>query len=99
MGVSGRRLSRAAVPTGQLGVVSGAALDVQRARRPQLGDPGGHIRRALAHFPDQEVTSRLPARYFVPGGTPGVVVACAKRSPPRWTCGNTVLTATWARYF
>lgn len=38
------------------------------ARRLQLGDPGGHARRALAHFPDPDVSARILHRYFVPGG-------------------------------
>ncbi|MBR8745127.1 nitronate monooxygenase [Nocardiopsis sp. MG754419] len=70
VGVSGWRLARAVARTGQLGVVSGVALDVQLARRLQRGDPDGHMRRALARFPDQDVVSRILARYFVPGGLP-----------------------------
>ena len=70
VGVSGWRLARAVARTGQLGVVSGVALDVQLARRLQRGDPGGHMRRALAHFPDREVASRILTRYFVPDGIP-----------------------------
>lgn len=72
IGVSGWRLARAVARTGQLGVVSGVALDTTLARRLQLGDPEGHMRRALAHFPDQEAAARILRRYFVPGGiTPG----------------------------
>ncbi|MET8387379.1 nitronate monooxygenase [Streptosporangium canum] len=68
VGVSGWRLARAVARTGQLGVVSGTALDVVLARRLQRGDPGGHLRRALAHFPAPEVAERVLSRYFVPGG-------------------------------
>ncbi|GLZ11498.1 2-nitropropane dioxygenase [Actinomadura sp. NBRC 104425] len=67
-GVSGWRLARAVARTGQLGVVSGVALDVLLARRLQLGDPGGHLRRALGAFPVPEVAERILRRYFVPGG-------------------------------
>lgn len=70
VGVSGWRLARAVARTGQLGVVSGVALDAQLARRLQLGDPEGDTRRALAHFPDQDTVSRILDRYFVPGGIP-----------------------------
>jgi NAD(P)H-dependent flavin oxidoreductase YrpB (nitropropane dioxygenase family) len=70
VGVSGWRLARAVAATGQLGVVSGVALDVQLARRLQLGDEGGHLRRALAHFPVPEVARLVVDRYFVPGGLP-----------------------------
>ena len=49
--VSGWPLARAVSLAGQLGVVSGTALAVVLARRLQLGDPGGELRRALAQFP------------------------------------------------
>ena len=68
VGVSGWPLARAVARTGQLGVVSGVALDATLARRLQLGDPGGHLRRALAHFPAPAVAEQILARYFVPGG-------------------------------
>jgi NAD(P)H-dependent flavin oxidoreductase YrpB (nitropropane dioxygenase family) len=68
VGVSGWRLARAVAACGQLGVVSGVALDAQVARRLQRGDEGGHIRRALAHFPVPAVAQRVLDRYFVPGG-------------------------------
>lgn len=68
VGVSGWRLARAVARTGQLGVVSGVALDALLARRLQQGDAGGHIRRALAHFPVPEVAERVLQRYFPPGG-------------------------------
>ena len=68
VGVSSWQLARAVARTGQLGVVSGVALDATLARRLQLGDPGGHLRRALAHFPGRAAAERIVARYFVPGG-------------------------------
>ncbi|MCP4248280.1 MAG: nitronate monooxygenase, partial [bacterium] len=34
----------------------------------QLGDEGGHVRRALEHFPFSEVAGRIVDNYFVPGG-------------------------------
>lgn len=70
VGVSGWRLARAVARTGQLGVVSGVALDALLARRLQRGDVGGHLRRALAHFPVSAVAERVLQRYFVPGGLP-----------------------------
>ena len=66
--VSGWKLARAVAMTGQLGVVSGTALDLVLARRLQLGDPDGDIRRAMAAFPDPEVAERILAAYFVEGG-------------------------------
>lgn len=68
VGVSGWQLARAVARCGQLGVVSGVALDATLARRLQLGDPGGHLRRALAHFPGSAAAERIVTRYFVPGG-------------------------------
>ncbi|WP_157239256.1 nitronate monooxygenase [Catenuloplanes japonicus] len=69
VGVSGWRLARAVALTGQLGVVSGVALDTLLVRRLQKGDAGGHIRRALAHFPVRAVADAVLQRYFVSGGT------------------------------
>lgn len=66
--ISGWRLARAVSQAGQLGVVSGTALDVVCARRLQDGDPGGHVRRALAAFPVPEVAAWIVATYFVEGG-------------------------------
>jgi NAD(P)H-dependent flavin oxidoreductase YrpB (nitropropane dioxygenase family) len=68
VGVSHWRLARAVARTGQIGVVSGVALDVLLARRLQHGDEGGHVRRALAAFPAPDVASEILDRYFVPGG-------------------------------
>jgi nitronate monooxygenase len=66
--VSGWTLARAVAMAGQLGVVSGTALDIVLARRLQLGDEGGHLRRALSLFPFQEIANRVLDRYFIPGG-------------------------------
>ena len=67
-GVSDWRLARAVSTHGQLGVVSGTALDVILARRLQMGDPGGHMRRGLDRFPVPAVADRIWRRYYVPGG-------------------------------
>ena len=66
--VSDWRLARAVAQTGQLGVVSGTALACILTRRLQVGDPDGHIRRALANFPIPGVAERAVADYFIPGG-------------------------------
>ncbi len=70
VGVSNWVLARAVSIAGQLGVVSGTALDVVLARRLQLGDPDGHVRRALDHFPFPEIAKRVWETYFVEGGIP-----------------------------
>ncbi|GLY08587.1 nitronate monooxygenase [Actinoplanes sp. NBRC 101535] len=70
VGVSGWRLAQAVARTGQLGVVSGVALDAVLARRLQDGDPDGRMRHALAHFPDPAMAQRVLDRFYVPGGIP-----------------------------
>ena len=67
-GVSDWRLARAVSKTGQLGVVSGTALDQILARRLQDGDPGGHMRRALDHFPVRSVAERIWNWLYIEGG-------------------------------
>lgn len=66
--VSGWQLAKAVSSKGQLGVVSGTALDVVLARRLQLGDLEGHMRRALDNFPLRDMAERVWEKYFVPGG-------------------------------
>ncbi len=70
VGVSNWKLANAVARCGQLGVVSGTALDAVIVRRLQLGDLGGHIRRAFAHFPFPEMARRIQERYFITGGKP-----------------------------
>jgi NAD(P)H-dependent flavin oxidoreductase YrpB (nitropropane dioxygenase family) len=66
IGVSGWRLANAVSRRGQLGVVSGAGLDTVFARRLQDGDPGGHLRRAMAHFPIAGVADDALRKFFRP---------------------------------
>ncbi len=68
--ISSWSLARTVSQAGQLGVVSGTALDIVLARQLQVGDPGGHVRRALEAFPLPDVAERILRRYFVPGGKP-----------------------------
>lgn len=68
VGVSAWQLARAVACAGQMGVVSGTAMDLVLARRLQEGDPGGHMRRALDQFPEPEIAGRVRDRYFIPGG-------------------------------
>jgi nitronate monooxygenase len=68
VGVSSWQLARAVSLRGQIGVVSGTALDLILTRRLQLGDPGGHIQRALAAFPDRGVADRIIERYYIADG-------------------------------
>lgn len=66
--VSNWMLARAVAQKGQLGVVSGTALDTVFVRRLQDGDPGGHVRRAIEHFPVPHVGEDALKRYFLEGG-------------------------------
>ncbi len=64
IGVSGWPLARAVSSRGQLGVVSGTAIDTLFVRRLQDGDPGGHLRRAMREFPLPGVAAEALRRYF-----------------------------------
>ncbi len=88
-GVSHWRLAAAVSRLGQLGVVSGTALDHILARRLQNGDPGGHMRRGLDHFPFREMAERIWEKYYIPGGKaenqPFQVLAKHSKDSPRET--------------
>lgn len=66
--VSNWVLARAVSQKGELGVVSGTSMNSVLVRRLQDGDPGGHMQRALAHFPDQSVAEEILKTYFLPEG-------------------------------
>ena len=68
IGISGWPLARAVAQQGQLGVVSGTALDNLFIRRLQDGDIGGHLRRAMEAFPSPTVASEALRRFFNPEG-------------------------------
>jgi nitronate monooxygenase len=61
-------LARAVSYRGQLGVVSGTALDQVYARRLQDGDPGGLLAAAFAAFPFPAMARRVWHRYYHPHG-------------------------------
>jgi NAD(P)H-dependent flavin oxidoreductase YrpB (nitropropane dioxygenase family) len=72
-------LARAVSQQGELGVVSGTAINSVLVRRLQDGDKGGHMRRALSHFPDQKTAQEILDAYYLPEGrAPG---ATYKRAP------------------
>jgi nitronate monooxygenase len=66
--ISNWRLAQAVSSIGQLGMVSGTGLSEVVARHLQDGDLGGHIRRALGHFPFQGMARRTLDAFFIPGG-------------------------------
>jgi nitronate monooxygenase len=68
VGVSNWRLAQTISKLGQLGVVSGTALDSLFVRRLADGDRDGHMRRAMNAFPFPEMARRIWNEYFTPGG-------------------------------
>ena len=57
--VSNYKLANAVAREGQLGMVSATCLDNVLVRTLHEGDPGGDMRRALAHFPDQALAQEI----------------------------------------
>jgi NAD(P)H-dependent flavin oxidoreductase YrpB (nitropropane dioxygenase family) len=88
VGISGWALAHAVSSAGQLGVVSGTALDAVLMRRLVDGDPGGHYRRAMKSFPIPSVVAEALERYFRPRGReegePYPVLKMHKRVLDRW---------------
>lgn len=70
VGVSNWHLAQTVSKLGQLGVVSGTALDSLFVRRLADGDKGGHMRRGLDAFPFPEMAKRVWQEHFVAGGKP-----------------------------
>ena len=68
IGVSNWSLARAVSRAGQLGVVSGTAVDTVLVRRLQDGDADGDVRRAMQHFPIARAAERVLQRYWLPRG-------------------------------
>ena len=87
MGVSNWRLANAVSKLGQLGVVSGTALDQLFVRRLADGDEGGFLKRGVDAFPFPEMARRIWQEYFVPGGKPATApypnVPMHQRNSPR----------------
>jgi nitronate monooxygenase len=87
VGVSNWRLANTVSRLGQLGVVSGTALDSLFARRLADGDKDGNMRKGLEAFPFPEMARRVWQDYFVPGGkqsgTPYTNIPMHQRIEPR----------------
>lgn len=66
--VSNWTLAKTVSMEGQMGVISGVALDVVLSRRLEMGDLDGTSRRALEHFPIPGVAERILDLYYVEGG-------------------------------
>mmetsp|Transcript_3424 Transcript_3424/g.7540 ORF Transcript_3424/g.7540 Transcript_3424/m.7540 type:complete len:631 (+) Transcript_3424:674-2566(+) len=80
--ISSWNLAREVSKRGGLGVISGTAMDIIFVRELQDGDPGGHFRRALASFPNQDMAQHALVKYFVPDGK---LPTKPYRSLPSWT--------------
>ncbi len=66
--VSSWQLAKEVSIAGELGVISGTAIDSVVARRLQDGDLTGDIRRAMAAYPHQETITEIMNRFFIEGG-------------------------------
>lgn len=64
-GVSNWELARAVGENGQIGVVSGTAMDIILTRRLQEGDKDGNMRRALAAFPVKSIAEKIVSEFFL----------------------------------
>ncbi|HEX6308127.1 MAG TPA: nitronate monooxygenase [Longimicrobiales bacterium] len=71
VGVSSWLLARTVSLRGQLGVVSGTAIDSLVVRRLQDGDAGGHVRRAFERFPLPAAAAAALRSYFLADGRDG----------------------------
>ncbi len=68
VGVSDWRLAKAVSTLGQLGVVSGTGINTILIRRLQDSDAEGHVRRALAHFPDGVLIEQVLSSFWLQNG-------------------------------
>src|ERR1700739_2152465 len=87
VGVSNWRLAQAVSKLGQLGVVSGTAIDQVLVRRLADGDKGGHMRRGLEAFPFPEMAKKIWNDYFVAGGKASGTAHPAHPRDQRAHCG------------
>lgn len=71
IGISSWQLASTVSRAGQLGVVSGTAIDTLLVRRLQDGDADGDLRRAMSQFPIPGVAAAVLKRYFLPEGRAG----------------------------
>jgi len=93
--VSANTLARAVAMAGHIGVISATAIEQIFARKLQMGDPGGHLKRACAAFPDQKLVERVWKRYaaFRAAGEPFRAGASWTAQPKRHLVELTVLAA------
>jgi NAD(P)H-dependent flavin oxidoreductase YrpB (nitropropane dioxygenase family) len=66
--VSSWQLAKEVSIAGELGVISGTAIDSVVARRLQDGDLTGDIRRAMGAYPNQDTIKEITDRFYIEGG-------------------------------
>ncbi len=66
--ISNWQLANAVSKLGCLGVISGTGIAMVLTARLMQGDKNGDMRRALAHFPFQDVVQDILDKYYVEGG-------------------------------
>jgi len=80
--VSNWELAKTVSEYGGLGIISGTAVGYILLARLMDGDPEGHCRRAISHFPFQEAAQRVLDKYYVPGG---ITADQSYKRPTMWT--------------
>ncbi len=95
--VSDWKLARAVSSRGQLGVVSGTAIDSVLVRRLQDGDIGGYVRKAMEAFPIPGVAQEVLRRFFLPAGergtSPYALLPLYRQQVAAWRSALTVLAS------
>ena len=66
--ISDWKLAKAVSLASFLGVVSGTGISRVLASRLRDGDLDGHVRRAMANFPQTEPVQDILSRHYVEGG-------------------------------
>jgi len=83
--ISDWRLAGTVAARGQMGVVSGTGIALILAGRLAKGDPGGHMRRALAACPLPGAAERILARYLMTEASAGPDDGRPLRRLPMWS--------------
>lgn len=80
--ISTWQLANSVSRAGQLGVVSGTGIGIILVARLMEGDTDGAVRRALAHFPDQDVSQAIIDKFYQ---ADGMIEGQSYYRPPMWT--------------
>ena len=93
--ISTWKLANAVSRMGQLGVVSGTGIGIILVARLMRGDEDGAVRRALSHFPDQDVAQKIIDKFYQPEGMqenqPYYRPPMWTTKPPKWLNQLTVV--------